>query len=110
MVNKSDWLASRCPDDVNLTEPPLPALDKLFWSEVKNGNATARSVAICYALLIAEDRSLAASMGDRYQPRDWRPINDGVMAHRGGAQALERVKALAWKINDAAAKVNEVGS
>lgn len=80
------------------------SLDDVFLWEVKAPGSTLRSIAVCYALLIAEEAALKTVYGPTHEPRDWREINDSIMLYYRGVFGLERVKTLAWKIHDGLAK------
>jgi len=78
---------------------PMSEFDAVFWFEVKSPNATTRSIAICYALLMASTPAI--------HPAAWRKVNDGVMVHHGGAAGLRKVKRDAWEIYTGVSQINE---
>jgi len=78
----------------------MSEFDAVFWYEVKNPNATTRSVALCYAILMASTPAI--------HPGAWRKINDGIMVHQGGNAGLQKVKKAAWEIYTGVSRINEV--
>ena len=75
----------------------------VFLAEAQSGKATARSLAVLYALIIAG--------ADHIIDGDWRRVNDAANAalgvdirDRAGLKKIDRFRAMAWAIHDAAAK------
>lgn len=75
----------------------------LFLAEAESGKATARSLAVLYALIIAG--------GDHVHAGDWRRVNEAVNAalgfdsrDRAGLRKIDRFRQMAWAINDATAE------
>lgn len=73
----------------------------LFLSEAESGKATARSLAVLYALIIAGS--------DHIIDGDWRRVNEAANAalgadirDRSGLKKIDRFRAMAWAIHDAA--------
>lgn len=86
----------------------MTGAEQLFWGEVRSEHATARSLAYCYALLIAlQSRRLAAEL-----PADggfWLAINRAVNTRFGWSlpadmRKIDRFRKMAWDIHDAAVK------
>ncbi|WP_342163014.1 hypothetical protein [Methylobacterium sp. SD21] len=69
----------------------------LFLAEAESGKATARSLAVLYALLMAA--------GEQIDPRDWRRINDAVSAALSfdTARKIDRFRKVAAEIDEAVA-------
>ena len=81
----------------------MTAPELLFWAEVSSAKATQRSLAVCYALLIAQD----AARQERGEPPKqgwWRGINEAI-AERLGQDTVQKSDAfrkVAWDIYGAA--------
>lgn len=85
--------------------------EQLFWGEVANPGATRRSLAVCYALLIAVEAS-RRSMGDKAGAAFWQPVNEAVKTRLAldTFNKVDSFRKLAWAIHGAAAEVTEAGS
>ncbi len=75
----------------------------LFLSEAASGKATARSLAVLYALIIAGS--------DHIIDGDWRRVNEAANAalgfdskDRAGLKKIDRFRAMAWTIHHKAAE------
>lgn len=86
--------------DKGAIDKPMTGPEQLFWAEIAAEDATRRSVAVCYALLIA----IGAGRG----PDFWVPINEAVNARFGwtvsaNREEIDDFRKEAWFIHDAAA-------
>lgn len=76
----------------------MTGAEQLFWAEVSSDKSTRRSVAVCYALLIA----IFAGRGGDF----WSPINKAVQERLGLStmRQTDSFRKIAWDIHAAAAK------
>lgn len=76
----------------------MTGAEQLFWAEVSSEKSTRRSVAVCYALLIAV---FAGEGGDF-----WRPVNNAVNERFGltNVRQQDSFRKIAWDIHGAASK------
>ena len=87
----------------------MTAPEQLFWAEVRSSGSTQRSIAVCYALLIA----YAAGRFRAGNPVDadfWRPINSAINERFGWSlprdiNKVDRLRRIAWDINGNACDV-----
>lgn len=89
----------------------MTAAEQLFWAEVRSPHSTVRSIAVCYALLIAYAAG-RLSAGDPVDSSFWRPINEGVNERFGwvvsrDVRKIDRLRKQAWDINRAACDVRD---
>lgn len=82
-----------------MSEHPILSL---FLAEAESGHATARSLAVLYALIIAG--------GDHVHRGDWIRVNEAVNAALGldTCRKMDRFRVLAWSIHDATAARQQV--
>lgn len=86
----------------------MTAAEQLYWAEVNSPKSTSRSLAVCYALLIAYAAGRHKA-GDPVGPEFWRPINEALNARLGldSTRKIDRFRKVAWDINGAACDVRE---
>lgn len=89
----------------------MTAAEQLFWGEVRATDSTVRSVAVCYALLIALAAGRLKS-GDPVDADFWRPINAAINDRfgwemPGDVRKVDRLRKMAWAINAAACDARE---
>ena len=86
----------------------MTAPEQLFWAEVRSPKSTSRSLAVCYALLIAYAAGRLKA-GDPVGHDFWRTINAAVNERLGldSLSKMDRFRKLAWDINAAACDVRE---
>jgi len=86
----------------------MTAAEQLFWAEVRSPKSTARSVAVCYALLLAYAAGRFKA-GDPVDGDFWRPINDAINERFGlnTSRKIDRFRKVAWDINGAACEVRD---
>lgn len=88
----------------------MSAPEQLFWAEARSPHSTVRSVAVCYALLIAY--AAARLRTDPVDADFWSKINAGVNERFGwetrrDIRKIDRLRKMAWDINAAAVAVRE---
>ncbi len=89
----------------------MTIVEQLFWAEVRSPASTVRSVAVCYALLIALAAGRLKS-GDPVDSGFWQPFNIAVNNRFGwvlpaDVRKIDRLRKMAWDINGAACNVRD---
>lgn len=89
----------------------MNAAEQLFWAEVRSKDSTQRSVAVCYALLIAYAAGRLRAESP-VGPDFWAPINAAINERFGweirrDIRKIDRLRKIAWDINAAACDVRE---
>lgn len=88
------------------------AAEQLFWAEVRNPKATRRTLALCYAQLIAF-QAARHSMGLERDETFWPDVNKALHDRLGivlpkDARKVDYFRRLAWGIHEACTKIREV--
>ena len=89
----------------------MTIVEQLFWAEVRSPHSTVRSVAVCYALLIALAAGRLKS-GDPVTSDFWAPVNVAINERFGweiarDVRKIDRLRKMAWDINAAACNVRD---
>lgn len=95
------------PSSAQEPRAPRMAAEYLLFGELSLPGATVRSVAVCYALLIAQEAGRHAS-GAARDEEFWPWINSAVDARLGlnTPAKIDRFRKQAWGINAAAGRIN----